>query len=1255
MMQAGNGLLYVGLNNALQVYDNDRMKTVDVKDSQGHKLEFYVNCILQRRNGDILIGTSGWGILKITDNKTARQITRRGSELSFPRRMMEDKDGQLWIVTEDNGIFAIKGGHIMKHLNHSPMRNSFADICQNARGDIYAANINGGLYRLRRGSKDFELIQTSAGIPVVSLHAQTNGNILMGSNGQGLFEYNQATNSVTPIKLYNNGTDLSNTKIYSIITDRGGNLWVGLFQKGVLMMPAHKAGFEYIGYKSGNGSTIGDACVMCVHKGSNGTLWVATDNNGLYVLDSKGQLKHHFTHNGSSKSVPSTILGMTEDVRGRIWIGSFMEGCGWIDSNSGEYHRLKCTQGKARSVFDLTASADGHLWIGTMGDGLKCLNIATDEIKEYRNNPNQANSLYNDYIAQLTLSPDGHRLYVGTSVGLSCLDISSGSWLKTFGTNKIISGIPVFAIREDHHRVWVCTPQGLYRININNRKQKIYTTAQGLADDNTSSVEIDPLGRVWVSTCHGMSCLDPRTGRTSNYYVGDGLQGNEFSEGVSCNSGGKMIFGGMGGVTKFNPLKLSQREQRLKIFVTGFMVGGNEVIAGSASGRYTITDSTVTNTDRFELDHQDNTFSVMLSTFSYDNPEHIIFLYSVNGDKWIRLQQGKNEITFSHMPPGTYSFRVKAMDNKDMSDIHEFTIHIHPAWYFSIWAEIVYLLMLAAAIAWYLNMRRRKEQDHLRLQEHIHAEEMTEAKLRFFINISHEIRTPMTLIVAPLLSLLKDDKDPQRQSVYKTIRRNAERILNLINQMMDLRKIDKGQMAMRMSETDIIGFTKDIYNLFGQQAKTKNISLIFKHDDESLNVWIDRGNFDKVLMNILSNAFKFTPSGGEIIISIKHDVQHVTIAVNDNGEKIPEDKLEKIFQRFYQNASITNDRQTGTGIGLDLTRSLVELHHGTITAANNANGHGCTFTVTIPMGNGHLKPEEMIVACDEKNNDNPLNESNIDDNAEEEVNITQKPDTGNKRRQTIVVVEDDMEIRTYLSNELGDEFRIIECADGKEALPVILREIPALVISDIMMPEMDGNTLCSKIKANVNTNHIPVILLTAKSRDEDRLEGLETGADAYIIKPFNMDILRRTVINLLNARNLMRNKFIGNENQDDKVDDIKMKSPDEKLLERVMTTINSNLGNPELSVDMIAEEVGISRVHLHRKMKELTNQTPHDLIRNIRLKQAANLLANQRHNITEVMYACGFSNAASFSTMFRNMYGMSPREYIKEHMQQYGK
>ena len=579
-----------------------------------------------------------------------------------------------------------------------------------------------------------------------------------------------------------------------------------------------------------------------------------------------------------------------------------------------------------------------------------------------------------------------------------------------------------------------------------------------------------------------------------------------------------------------------------------------------------------------------------------------------------------------------------------------FEVIIHAPWYRTTFAYLIYILIVLALFLQYRQRRHRKEQDNLRLQQHIHAEEMADAKLRFFMNISHEIRTPMTLIVAPLQSLIKQDNDPHRRGVYETIRRNAERILGLINQMMDLRKIDKGQMQLHMRDTNLVSFINDIYTLFAQQAKNKNILFHFDCDQERIMAWIDRGNFDKIIINILSNAFKFTPTGGEIRITLTTNEKEASISIFDNGEKIPEDKLERIFERFYQTPSSANDRNIGTGIGLDLTRSLVELHHGSIEARNNADGPGCEFTVTIPLGNEHLTPEEMVTnEVEEEETTESIIEEEVQQEEEEVATSTDLPKVG--RRQKIVVVEDDSEIRSYLTEALSEDYDITDCSNGKEGLAAVLKTMPDLVISDIMMPEMDGTTLCSKIKTNNATNHIPVILLTAKSREEDQLEGLETGADAYIVKPFNMDILRRTIVNLIHSHHTLQLKFGRNDQLEELVEDIKMKSPDEKLLERVMVAINHNLNNAELSVDRIADEVGISRVHLHRKMKELTGQTPHDFIRNIRMKKAASLLSAGDMNVSEVMYACGFSNAASFSTVFKKMYGMSPREYMNEHQE----
>lgn len=543
---------------------------------------------------------------------------------------------------------------------------------------------------------------------------------------------------------------------------------------------------------------------------------------------------------------------------------------------------------------------------------------------------------------------------------------------------------------------------------------------------------------------------------------------------------------------------------------------------------------------------------------------------------------------------------------------------------------------------------------HQEMLQHIHAEQINEAKLQFFINISHEIRTPMSLIISPLQKLIKNEKDTARLKTYHIIYRNAERILNLVNQLMDIRKIDKGQMSLKFREANIIPFIEDLCATFGQQANTKDIQLQLHTELPEMNVWVDTNNFDKIILNILSNAFKYTPEKGKIDITLRTGEdelqpeplkQFAEIIIADTGTGIDEKEKEHIFERFYQIRDSQHNPKGGTGIGLHLTRSLVELHHGKIYVENNEDQPGCRFIIRLPLGNQHLRPDEIDYHEAEK----PVYVPTTPITAPIAVQEEEKKGRV-KSKYHVLIVEDDEEIRSYIAKEFADKFHIMESCNGKEALEMIFKKTPDLVISDIIMPEMDGLTLCKKIKQNVNLNHIPVILLTAKTREEDNLEGLNTGADAYIMKPFNIEILQKTVENLINTRQQLRKVFTGQQSQENKVQKLEAKSPDEKLMERIMKVINDNISNPNLTIEAITNEVGISRVHLHRKLKELTNQSTRDFIRNIRLKEAARLLSEKQHTISEIATLTGFTDPNNFSTTFKELYGMPPSMYMKEQL-----
>lgn len=1263
--------ILLGTNNSLLELTGSEFLKIPMLDSKGKELATYVKQIYPLRNKDVAVATSGYGImLKKQDVQECHAMKGEVEKLKYIHKLLEDKRGRLWIITEDGKLYRKEtNGRVTSHFAGTE-GVSAQDILQDALGNLYLASKNQGVYLLRTGSNAFARISNIGNLPIGNIYISRNNKLYIGCDGLGIYVYDPQTGFLQDNPLFSRLVNLAKSKVTSIIEDNHGNIWVSMLQKGVFMQSNIQNDFNYMGFRLGNRNVIGDNCVTSLSINQGNQVWVGTDKDGLYLFNIATQsVEGHFLNQ-------STVLTLCKDQQGRTWVGTYTDGLGYMDA-AGSFHPVDLGISKSVGIFDIKQDPQGNIWIATMGKGLFCLqkdgSRRNYKTKSGADNNLKINCLPNDYLIKMALSKDGNHVYVATSVGLACLDRKRNSWVSTFKgincLNKNRFSHCVFVDSKDH--VWYGTEDGAFCFDFRKGiKPKLYSTAQGLTDNSVTSITEDYQGNIWLGTIKGLNKLALKSGTITKFYAESGLQSNEFSDASVCTTqDGKIILmGGSGGLNWFQADQVRQHPWQAKVVISGFILNNKMVTPGMESGSYTITDNWSTFSRDFQLSHEDNTFTLQLSTLTYNDVEQISYVYSINGDAWCTVPAGQNELAFSHMAPGSYKYRIKAICNGYETPVKEFTIIVHPAWYASIWAKLFYLLLLIAAIMLYLRHRKHQMEDQLILQQHIHAEEMGEAKIKFFMNISHEIRTPLTLIITPLLSLIKEDKEPHRQGIYEIIRKNSERILHLINQMMDLRKIDKGQMVMRMCQTDMVAFINEEYELFRQQALAKNIDFEYQHDSEELPVWIDRNNFDKVIINILSNAFKFTPTAGHILLSLTHTDHHAYISVKDSGIGIPKDKLETIFQRFYQTPADPNDRNVGTGIGLDLTRSLVELHYGTISARNNEGEkgskfeHGSEFIIRIPLGKDHLKPEELIdeEEVKEKQNLELAEVKQLEQEVKETENAVKAesaagttdmqgklPASARGNKAEIVIVEDEEDIQDYLKAQLASDFKIRTYPNGKVALNEILKNKPDLIISDVMMPEMDGTTLCTKLKANINTNDLPVILLTAKSREEDQLEGLQTGADAYILKPFNMDILRRTIINLLTMRRTLKNKFTGKERQEEKVEQRKIQTPDDALMQRVMEVINENIGDSDLSVDMIAQKVGISRVHLHRKMKELTNQTPHSFIRNIRLQQAAKLLKDGKQSITDVMYICGFSNSASFSTMFKNLYGCSPREYMQ--------
>ena len=1022
------------------------------------------------------------------------------------------------------------------------------------------------------------------------------GNLWLGTSGDGTFKIPHGSRKAYRVELNNQSFIFDNAHISDLLIDRDGNQWYGCYMKGLFLSNNDKNVFHPVSLDE---LGAGMETISSVVGVADGLMLFVVKNHGLYLLDEK-------TGNTKLLQSPAGPIKVYSDFRKNVYVYG-RDGIYEYDWKHQTYRLLLPANGL--SLDDMRVDAAGNIYFTSQGNGLYVWNRKSGKMTQYLMDDKRPHkTICNNWISEIRLDSRGW-LWCATANGVSCMDTKTG-YFDIILSRPLLEGKTCYSTLElSDGKIAIATEMGLYLYDRKKQQTTPWPHSESISGLRIYSLKKDVKGNLWMSTAQGIWCYDSKAKSFFSFEKGNGLLTKEYLAGVvGSTSDGVICYGNSEGLTYFRPSQVKDYNEKTSvIYLSGVLLDGKMApFIG----------------DNLSVPSDFKSIVLSFSQLDYQSVGNIVFQYRINGGKWISNAAGDNSFNFTGLSYGHYRIEVRIYCNGKYSTYKKvINLDVLAPWFLTVWAKLIYLFLIlgltAAAIIVYLRKKKR---------------DLEEAKMQFLINATHDIRSPLTLIMEPLKKLKERLGNAEEyQTDIDTIDRNAQRLLTLVNQILDKRRLDKHQMNLSCRETNLVEFSQGLVSLFTYNANLRGINIRLEMPETPVNAWIDRNKLDKAIANLLSNAFKYTPNGGEIIFRIEKQDKKVLLYVIDSGKGLGKnDDAKTLFERFYQGKNSADMHLGGSGIGLNLCRYIVRLHGGDVTARNREDGtSGACFIIELPLGKEHLKDSQI-------NSDYVVN--------------GKKPQRGAASRNSkILLVDDDIEICRYLKSELSDWYRFVICNNGKEALKQLLSGDFDLVVSDVVMPEMDGITLLRNIKGNANISHVPVIMLTSKSEISDRLEGIKLGADAYLAKPFSLEELHLTIDNLIDNVRRLKGKFSGALKQDDKVEKIEVKGYDEELMERIMKVVNENLSDSDFNVEKMCDEVGVSRTQLHRKLKEMTGVPTSEFLRNIRLNEAARLIREHKINITQVSYMVGFANNSHFSTAFKKYFGMSPTEYAAKY------
>lgn len=1212
-----NNVMWVGTGNGFYNYDRiDETFTSykhDENDPQslGHNS---VNAIYEDRSGTIWLATgggldrfdresnkfyhywhypnNGWGV--------------RETAMFWVLSILEDNSGTIWLGTDEGLVeFDRKTEKFVRHVyryNNSLIRpnNIILSICEVGSESLWLAT-QGGLATFNKVTKKF------------TYHVHDEKNI----NG------------------------LSSNLLTSILKDRSGSIWISTTMGGVNKADLPEANFEKYLFDPLKDESISSENIFNLYESNDETIWIAT-TKGIGRFDIK-------TRKFTGKPLYSEFSAVFQDCRGNIIVSPNIGGLYQLTNKNKWLSYINSADGSYSNRFvSFYQRKSGHFWIGNLTGDLYLFDELTHRRKRVANINNAVNIICED--------ASGLVWFGGIATGLFCYDPKQDSvfqFSSKANDSSTLNDNSVIVIFEDHSaNLWVGTNKGLNRYN---RDVKTFSRFSGKYDffaDGVRQILEDDVNNLWISTRNGISRFNPITKQSVNYYSSSQFEGLEFLPQTGCRTkDGYLYFGGRKGFIRLKPDSVQENLFVPPIVITSFRKYEKPFSFGK----------------EVQLKHTENFISFEFAALSYVNSKENQYAYMMEGvdNDWIYCGT-RRYASYPNLESGEYIFRVKgSSSNRIWNEAGtSVKIIILPPWWKTWWAYIFYtgLILSLLYLAWKLQINhiKNKHEFELSILESQKLHEIDQIKSHFFINISHEFRTPLTLILGPTKQLLQKFSEDGVRSQLDLIHRSAKKLNRLVDELLDISKIESGEMKLRVCSLNLISVVKEMALSFQSLAERKKIQFNLTTEGNEIIAYMDRSKLDKILSNVLSNAFKFTPEGGRVEIEIKPKPSSfpplvkgelkrgsVEIIVSDTGIGIPKDQMDKIFDRFYQVDGSHTREQEGTGIGLSLTKELIELHKGKIEVESE-EGKGSTFRILFPLGKEHLKPEEICEEELEKEKEYEQEQEKISIEMDDLVKSKDKYkiDISFSEKQelpSLLVVEDNPDVRKYISMILENHYRIIEAKDGEEGLDKAYDQIPDLIISDIMMPRMDGFQLCKKLKTDTRTSHIPIILLTAKATMKDKVSGLEIGADDYIMKPFEAEELKARIKNLLEQRKRLHEHFqkFGLFDLDEK----QITSVDQEFLQKLSEIINEHIPDSSFSVEVLAENLAVSRSLLFKKLHSLVGESPSELIKRTKLNKAAKLIENNVDNISQIALEVGFSNPSYFAECFKKQFSVAPSQY----------